>query len=342
MSESDSPSSSMQSERHAAVSIEDVSFRYPGGEAPGHGVDSVSLCLGPGQVLGLLGPNGSGKSTLLSLVAGFLTPQSGGVRVLGEPVSARVRRRLGVVFQDASVDPLMSVEETLRLHGRLFGVGGSLLRERTRTLLERMGIADRASDRVETLSGGLRRRVELARALLHEPAVLLLDEPSLGLDPDSRTALWEILDGVRSDGTALLLATNDVAEAQRVCDRVTFLREGSVVATGTPEALTRDLRRDSVRVEWVRAPVDAPDRLASIQGVGAVREASTEDAAVLHVTVDDASAFVPALFAMAGEQGSGSIAGVRVHESTLEDAYFQRVGTPLQAEGGGNPNGRAS
>ena len=313
-------------------------------EPVSRGVTEVSLCVARGEVLGLLGPNGSGKSTLLALVAGFLQPQSGKVELLGQPLSPAVRRDLGIVFQDASIDPLMSIEEALRLHGRLFGLGGERLRARIASLLSRMGLVERASDRVETLSGGLRRRVELARAVLHEPAVLLLDEPSLGLDPDSRTALWDLLDGVRAEGTALLLASNDVAEAERACDRVAFLQDGRVVALGTPAELRRELRHDSVRVEWASAPADVETRVASLAGVGAVRTAPrAAGRTTLHVTVDDASTFVPALFALAGANGSGGIAGIQIHESSLEDAYFQRVGAPLGGEAAVEPgSGRTS
>ena len=345
-----------------AVSLEDVAYRYPGAAGTERrGVAGVNLTLPQGEVLGLLGPNGSGKSTLLSLVAGFLEPETGSVRVLGETVSAAVRRRVGMVLQDASVDPLMTVEETLRLHGRLFGVRGSRLQERSRALLAWMGLSDRARDPVETLSGGLRRRVELARAVLHEPAVLLLDEPSLGLDPDSRGGLWDLLDGVRAEGAALLLATNDVTEAERVCDRVAFLQAGRVVAVGAPSELKRELRHDSVRVEWPAAPDDVRLRLGKMTGVGAVRTASMPDGgAVFHVTVDDASAFVPALFALAateaaavesaadgrGQEGRAAggpgISGIQIHESTLEDAYFQQVGSPLGTAPESNGTGPAT
>lgn len=336
------------------LALEGVSYRYPAAksaadDAVSRGVEGVSLSLAAGEALGLLGPNGSGKSTILSLVAGLLAPQSGAVRLLGEPVSAPARRRLGVVFQEPSLDPLMTVAETLRLHGLLFGLGGTDLRRRSDDLLARMGLSERAGDRVETLSGGLRRRLELARALLHAPSLLLLDEPALGLDPDSRGALWDLLDDVRGAGTALLLATNDVSEAERTCDRVAFMQSGRIIATGAPEELRRELRHDSVRVDWPSAPADAASRLAAMEGVGSVRMAAGAGAGtVLHVTVDDASVFVPALFALDGANRTpGGIAGVRIHESTLEDAYFQRVGEPLRppdaAEDDARPaNGRLS
>jgi ABC-2 type transport system ATP-binding protein len=320
------------------LALERVSFRHPAAKTAAddpvsRGVEDVSLAVAAGEALGLLGPNGSGKSTILSLVAGLLAPRSGSVRLLGAPVSAALRRRLGVVFQEPSLDPLMTVAETLRLHGLLFGLGGPDLRRRSDDLLTRMGLTERADDRVDTLSGGLRRRLELARALLHAPSLLLLDEPALGLDPDSRGALWDLLDDVRTEGTALLLATNDVAEAERICDRVAFLQSGRIIATGAPADLRRELRHDSVRVEWPAAPAGAAATLAAMEGVGSVRTAAGPDAGtVLHVTVDDASAFVPALFALDGANRTpGGIAGVRIHESTLEDAYFQRVGEPLRA-----------
>ncbi len=338
-----------------ALTLQGVSYRHPASKAEAadgpvsRGVAEVSLSVAAGEAVGLLGPNGSGKSTILSLVAGFLAPQAGSVRLDGEPLSAPLRRRLGVVFQEPSLDPLMTVSESLRLHGRLFGMGGAGLRDRIDELLARMGLRERAGDRVETLSGGLRRRLELARALLHAPSLLLLDEPSLGLDPDARAALWDLLDGVRDAGTALLLATNDVSEAERACDRVAFLQAGRVIALGAPAELRRELRRDSVRVEWPSAPADAAAALATIAGVGSVRTAAGPGAGtVLHVTADDASAFVPALFALAGSHGTaGGISGIHIHESTLEDAYFQRAGEPLGAQSsdaGGTPraNGRAS
>ena len=304
-----------------AVAFHDVHYQYPGG----HGVAGISLTLKQGEVLGLLGPNGSGKSTVLSLVLGSLAPERGEVTLLGKTVTPALRRHLGMVFQDPSLDPLMTARETLWLHGRLFGMRGKTLRRRAESLLELMGLKDRAKDAVETLSGGMRRRLELARSVLHEPAVLLLDEPSLGLDPDSKAALWDLLERINGEGTTLLLATNDVAEAERACRRVAFLDEGQIIAEGSPATLKQALRRDSVRVEWPSAPADVETQLAQVVGVGRVTCAEP----VVHVTVDDASAFVPELFRLA----EGAIQGIQIRESTLEDAYFLHVGTPLSERG---------
>ena len=310
------------------VALERATFRHPGG----HGIQDVTLELPPGVILGLLGPNGAGKTTILSLVAGFRAPQDGSVHVFGASLADkggdRLRARVGVLFQDASLDPLMSVRETLWLHGRLFGLPGRNLRPRIDELLTLIGLSDRRSDAVETLSGGMRRRLELARAILHRPDLVILDEPTLALDPDSKAALWALLHAVNAAGTALLLATNDVAEAERQCHAVALLDAGRVVRTGAPADLKRDLRRDSVRVEWPDPPPGIETTLAAWDGVGAVTRAAPD----LHVTVDDASAFVPRLFALA----QNGIRAVQIHESTLEDAYFQAVRHPFSPAASGD------
>ncbi len=160
-------------------------------------LDGVTLSVAPNTVAGLLGPNGSGKSTLLSVVAGLRTPKSGEVQVLGRTLAPSVRADVGVVFQEQALDPLMTLWETLVLHGRLFGLGGNTLRRCAEALLERFGLAARRRAAVRTLSGGLRRRLELARALLPSPVLLLLDEPTSGLDPDARRSFWQQLRSVR-------------------------------------------------------------------------------------------------------------------------------------------------
>jgi len=303
-----------------AISARDVVLSY--GER--RALDGVSLDVKAGAVAGLLGPNGSGKSTLLSLVAGLRVPQAGELRVLGALPRSDVRRRVGVVFQESCLDLLMTLEETLVLHGRLFGLGGAALRRRIEELLEQFGLAARGHDPVRTLSGGLRRRLELARALLPSPQVLLLDEPTTGLDPDSRRAFWELLRSFRG-GITILTATNDVLEAERQCDTVAFLYHGKLVAQGTPEELKRGLRHDSVRVECVdgRAAV-LSQRIADWPGVGHVTSAGS----ILHVTVDDVSSFVPRLF----QTDPQAIHTIRIEPSTLEDAYFEVAGSPLRAE----------
>ncbi len=303
----------------AAVSARGLTFAYEPGARPA--LDDLTLDIPAGEVFALLGPNGAGKSTLLSMVSGLRRADAGELRIFGQPPDARARRTIGVVFQESCLDPLMTVTETLAMQGRLFGIGGANLAARIRAVLGTMGLDDRAGERTGALSGGLRRRVELARAMLAEPRLLLLDEPTVGLDPDSRKRLWDHLLDIRERGATLLLATNDVAEADRFATTVAFIRRGRVVANGTPESLKAGLRRDAV---WV----DAPDlsgstmaQLAALPGVGRV----SGDRRHLHVTVDDATAFVPELFRMA----AADIRSIRVDRSTLEDAYFEMAGSSL-------------
>ena len=309
----------------SAISLAEVTYLHPGQR----GVRDLSLVLEPGGILALLGPNGSGKSTILSLVAGFRAPTQGKVSVLGSSVDPQLRRRIGMVFQESSLDDLMSVQETLWLHGRLFGLGGRNLHTRIEDLLELIGLADRSADRVETLSGGLKRRLELARAILHHPDLILLDEPSLGLDPESKAQLWETLLSVNTEGASILLATNDVSAAERYGRHVAFLDNGRLIAVGAASELKHDLRRDSVEVDWPGAPANLASTLATWPGVGGV----TMVPPLVHATVDDASVFVPSLFQIAG----GAIEGLRIHESSLEDAYFRLVGQSIN-----NPPAEAS
>ncbi len=308
----------------AAVVADALVFAYAGGAPPA--LDGLSVVVPQGERFALLGPNGAGKSTLLSIVNGLRAPQRGGLRLFGAPPGASARRSVGVVFQENCLDPLMTVRETLVLQGRLFGMGGAPLRERIDAMLTTVGLTDRAGQPAGELSGGLKRRLELARAMLAEPRLLLLDEPTVGLDPDSRRRLWEHLLAINAAGTTLLLATNDVAEADRFATTVAFIERGRVVAQGAPIDLKRGLRRDAV---WVDAP-DLPGSLvevvAALPGVGRVSGAPPS----LHVTVDDAATFVPELFRIA----QGSVRAVRIEESTLEDAYFELAGTTISRHDG--------
>ena len=302
-----------------AVEVRDLAYAY--GER--RALDGLTLAVPRGAILGLLGPNGSGKSTLLSMLIGRRQPDAGEMRVLGEALTPALRAQMGMVFQEPSLDPTMTVRETMQLQGRMFGLSRAATTERAGALLAQMGLDDRAASMTATLSGGMKRRLELARALLTRPALLLLDEPTLALDLDSRQNLWQHLLEANAGGTTLLLATNDVQEAERYCHTVTLLDQGRVVAAGTPAELKRGLRRDAVRVEWRDDPAGEVAELQTWPGVGAVRIAGR----TTHVTVDAASAFLTRLFERAGER----IHGVQIEASTLEDVYFQLVGHAISA-----------
>jgi ABC-2 type transport system ATP-binding protein len=305
-----------------AVTLTSVSFAYGDRAA----LDALSLDVPAVSIFGLLGPNGSGKSTLLSLLVGRRAPASGTLLLFGEPLSPAVRTRIGIVFQEPSLDPLMTVDETMALHARLFGMPRDRARTESGRLLERVGLAHRTRSFTSALSGGMKRRLELARALLPSPDLLLLDEPTLALDLDSQRALWDELLAVNAAGVTLLLATNDVDEAERYCTRVALLDEGRIVASGAPADLKRDLRHDAVRIDWHDGADSRAAMLAAWEGVGSVRLAG----ATTHVTVDAATPFLTRVFQECGDD----IRAVRIDEATLEDVYFQRVGRSIAPQDG--------
>jgi len=225
-----------------SVDVEGLSHRY--GERLA--LDGVTFSVRPGEVFGVVGPNGGGKSTLFKILSTALRPTSGRARVAGLDVSdGAVRRRLGVVFQAPSLDQKLTVAENLLHHGHLYGISGNALQTRIAEELSRFKLSDRSGDRVEKLSGGLQRRVELAKSLLHRPEVLLLDEPSTGLDPGARHDLWQALRNLK--GVTVLLTTHLLEEAER-CDRLAILNKGKLAAIGDPMALRSEIGGDVVTV----------------------------------------------------------------------------------------------
>ena len=219
-----------------AIEVRDVGFSYGERQA----LSGVSFTIARGEIFGFLGPNGGGKSTLFRLLSTLVPMQSGRACVLGHDlrsIARALRRRIGVVFQSPSLDNKLTVAENLAVHGHLYGLSGARLRERTGAMLARLDVEDRAGDLVETLSGGLRRRVELARALLHEPELLLLDEPSTGLDPAARREFFNLLTLLReSGGVTIVLTTHYMEEAER-CGRIGILDQGRLVAIAPPGEL---------------------------------------------------------------------------------------------------------
>ncbi|MBI3988148.1 MAG: ATP-binding cassette domain-containing protein [candidate division NC10 bacterium] len=228
-----------------AVEVENLRRLYGTREALG----GITFTVSRREIFGLLGPNGGGKTTLFKILSTLMRPTSGNVRVFGHDLASEshaVRRRLGVVFQHPSLDPKLTVMENLQHHGHLYGLWGRALRSQAQALLNRLGLGDRVSDLVETLSGGLQRRTELAKALLHRPDLLLLDEPSTGLDPGARRDFDDYLDYLREqDGVTILLTTHILEEAER-CDRVGILQQGKLVAVGAPDDLKEKIGGDVV------------------------------------------------------------------------------------------------
>src|SRR6476660_1280243 len=205
-------------------------------------VNDVSFSLASGQILGLLGPNGAGKTTTVSMVAGLLTPDRGDVLVAGQRLAGDTdpsKRRIGLVPQDLALYDELSARDNLRFFGALYSLTGRALDEAIAKALELVELADRARDAVKTFSGGMKRRLNLAAGLLHDPDILLLDEPTVGVDPQSRNAIFDNLEQLKSQGKALLYTTHYMEEAQRLADRIVIIDHGKVIATDTVAGLTR-------------------------------------------------------------------------------------------------------
>ena len=275
-----------------------------------------------GELFGLLGPNGGGKTTLFKIVSTLITPVDGSVRVFGRDVVAdpdHVRRQIGVVFQSPALDLRLRVDENLRHHGHLYGLHGRRLAERIRAVLALVRLDDRATELVGTLSGGLRRRAELAKALLPAPKLLILDEPSTGLDPGARRDMWEHLEQLRrQDHTAIVVTTHLMDEAAR-CDRVGVLHQGRLVAVGAPDALTAAIGADVILIT-------TPDR----DGLATkIRERFGEQVEVLddrlRLERQRAHEFITDLV----EAFPGEIDAVSFGKPTLEDVFMHHTGQRL-------------
>src|SRR3954454_10016628 len=234
-------------------------------------IRDLSLSIAEREIFAVLGPNGSGKTTLFRVLSTLIPIQQGEVRILGHNLrtdAAAIRSQLGVVFQSPSIDKKLTVMENVIHHGRLYGLSGRELRTRAEEMLTRLGLADRKRELVEQLSGGLRRRVELATGMLHRPRVLLLDEPSTGLDPGARSDLWQYLEQVRdSDGVTVVLTTHLLEEAQRA-DRIAIMHKGQLAALDTPAALQATVGGDAITIR-TSEPAELAAGIESQFAVGA-------------------------------------------------------------------------
>jgi ABC-2 type transport system ATP-binding protein len=301
------------------LAVEQVSHSY--GDKPA--LKGLSLHSNARDIFGILGPNGGGKSTLFKILSTLLVPNEGHVEVCGFDARKRpheIRRRLGVVFQSNSLDKQLTVFENLEAQGNLYGLSGDSLEKRIAECLARLGLTDRRRDLVKTLSGGLARRVEIAKALLHRPQVLLMDEPSTGLDPGARRELWSYIDGLRQEqGLTVLLTTHLLDEAER-CDRLMLIHKGLRVAEGTPADLKSIIGGEVVEFEPTGAAPELARALTEHLQVKAVCHEGL-------VRVDTAAAHRFA--AEAVERLPGLIRGVHFHQPTLEDVFLLLTGARL-------------
>ncbi|HEV3228654.1 MAG TPA: ATP-binding cassette domain-containing protein [Solirubrobacteraceae bacterium] len=313
-----------------AVSVEGLRKSYDEIEA----VRGIDFEVASGETFGFLGPNGAGKTTTINILCTLVEPTAGTARVAGHDVLSErraVRRNIGLVFQETTLDNYLTAEENLRFHAELYAVPKDQTGERMRTVLDMVGLWERRASLVSTYSGGMRRRLEIARGLLHSPRVLFLDEPTVGLDPQTRASIWGYINDLKGrEDITIFLTTHYMDEAEN-CDRIAIMDSGRIVVLDTPEALKAGVGKDRVQIQT------ADDQAA----IAALRErfgleAAVHDGAVT-IAVPDGEEFVPRLFAELGVP----IRAVRVARPTLDDVFLAHTGATIRdAESSGNAMNR--
>ncbi|WP_171167995.1 ATP-binding cassette domain-containing protein [Streptomyces sp. I05A-00742] len=310
-----------------AIEARGLTKTYPGGVTA---LDGLDLTVRAGTVFGLLGPNGAGKSTTVKILTTLARPDAGTATVAGHDVlrrPGRVRRAIGVVAQRSGADPTATGRENLLLQGRLYGLRGPRLTARADELLARFALADAADRASRTYSGGMLRRLDVAIGLVHRPEVLFLDEPTTGLDPEARTAMWEEIGRLAGEeGLSILLTTHYLDEADRLAERIAIVDRGRVVTVGTPDGLKGELRGDAVHVE-LRDPVPpqaGPSVTEALTASAGVREAVLSGRR-LSARADDGAAAVPRVLAALAGEGVG-VASVTVARPSLDDVYLRHAG----------------
>jgi ABC-2 type transport system ATP-binding protein len=320
----------MHPNRPPAIEVEGLVKSYGEVEA----VRGVAFDVAPGEVFGFLGPNGAGKSTTINVLCTLTRPTAGTARVSGFDVVRQrddVRRHIGLVFQDQTVDGYLTAAQNLRLHADLYGIERSSLADRMAQVLEMVDLWDRRDQQVMAFSGGMKRRLEIARGLLHSPRVLFLDEPTVGLDPQTRASIWRYLRALQeTEGTTIFMTTHYMDEAE-VCDRIAIIDQGEIAVLDTPEALKARVGADRI----VLGTTDDDAALAALEDRFGIEASRSEGAVAFHVA--DGEAFVPRLFA---ELGVG-ITTVALSRPTLDDVFFRYTGSTIRdAESDGPSDAR--
>jgi ABC-2 type transport system ATP-binding protein len=296
-------------------------------------VRGIDLDVEPGEIFGFLGPNGAGKSTTINILCTLTEATSGEAQVAGFDVvrqKAEVRRHIGLVFQEPTLDGYLTGEQNLRFHGELYGVDRSTAAQRREQVLNMVGLWERRGDEVNKYSGGMRRRLEIARGLLHSPRVLFLDEPTIGLDPQTRNSIWNYLNELhRTEQTTVFVTTHYMEEAEN-CDRIAIMNEGRIVALDTPDRLKAGVGADRVQISVEGDAADAITALGNRFGL----DAGVHDGLVT-VSVPDGAGFVPKLFVELGIP----IRSVTVQRPTLDDVFLAHTGNTIKdAEAGAGPS----
>jgi len=316
----------------SAVAVEGLVKRYGELEA----VKGISFDVAPGETFGFLGPNGAGKSTTISMLCTLIKPTAGRALVDGFDVvtdQTEVRRRIGLVFQDTTLDDYLTAEENLRFHAELYGVRPSVIAERLQRVMEMVGLWDRRKGIVRTFSGGMKRRLEIGRGLLHSPRVLFLDEPTVGLDPQTRASIWEYINKLKASETITIFLTTHYMEEAENCDRIAIIDDGRIVTIDTPEALKASVGEDRVELHTD----DDAATIATLSSTFGLTASISEGAVAFHVAGGEE--FVPRLFANLRV----GIRSIRVSRPTLDDVFMNYTGRTIRdAEASGSERLKSS
>jgi ABC-2 type transport system ATP-binding protein len=310
----------------AAIEVSGLEREFKGGLKA---VDGIDLEVAPGEVYGFLGPNGAGKTTTVRMLVTLLRPTGGHARVAGYDVAtqpAQVRRRIGVALQEAALDGLMTGSELIELQATLHGIPPRSVRARGRDLIGRVGLSGAAERRVATYSGGMRRRLDLAMALIHEPEVLFLDEPTTGLDPTSRLTLWDEIRRLRDEGTTVFLTTQYLEEADQLCDRLGIIAAGRIVAEGTPATLKAEVGRPHLDLVLAHGS-DLVRARELVMRFGDHRPAT--EGCHLSIALERGAADIAPILRALDDAGF-EVAELELKQPTLDDVFLEKTGEHLE------------
>jgi ABC-2 type transport system ATP-binding protein len=303
-------------------------------------VNKLNFTVQPGEVFGLLGPNGAGKTTTLSMLCTILKPTSGTAIINGVDVTehpSQVRRMIGIVFQDPSIDDRLTGRENLEMHANLYGVPSAEAKKRIDEVLDLVELQDKADFLMRTYSGGMRRRLEIARGLIHYPKVLFLDEPTIGLDPQTREHIWTYISALsKRESITMILTTHYMEEADKLCERVAIVDYGKIIALDTPKRLKEELEGDMISVK-AESVSELAQKLNQLNLVKDLNEAHGE----LKLVVKNGGAVMPRIVEVAASLGV-HIESMSIHEPTLEDVFLHFTGREIRSEGGEEYHGIAA
>jgi ABC-2 type transport system ATP-binding protein len=292
-------------------------------------VDGISFSIARGEIFGLLGPNGAGKTTTISMLSGILEPTSGTIALMGLDLAknlTRAKARIGLVPQDLALYPTLSARDNLVFFGRIYGLHGRALRERVDQVLDLVQLSDRAKDRIETYSGGMKRRINLAAGLLHRPDVLFLDEPTVGVDPQSRNAIFESIEALNRAGLTVIYTTHYMEEAQRLCHRVAIIDHGKIVALDTPAALIQNVGEGVIRIGVMdglaAAVMETAERLPAVHSA-AIRDGQID------LRVNNAQQALVGVLDVASRL-KARVTSLQIMEPSLETVFLSMTGKSLR------------